>query len=93
MLFVQLFFDNQWTTKDIQGNMSVDTKIKDKQKIIKKSKFLPIESIYYYSHENIISYLCVINYSEMVMTAWIFDRMEFKFESILLLFNICEFCC
>ena len=36
MLFVQLFFDNQWTIKDIQGNMSVGTKINDKQKIIKK---------------------------------------------------------
>jgi hypothetical protein len=37
ILFVQPFFDNQWTTKDIQGNMSVDTKIKYKQKIIKKN--------------------------------------------------------
>jgi hypothetical protein len=39
MLFVQSFFDNQWTTRDIiQGNLSIDTKIKDKQKNIKKTK-------------------------------------------------------
>jgi hypothetical protein len=46
VLFVQPFFDNQWTTKDIQGNMSVDTKIKDKQKIIKKTKMKLYEGLF-----------------------------------------------
>jgi hypothetical protein len=45
VLFVQPFFDNQWTTKDIQGNMSVGTKIKDKQNIIKKTKMKLYEGL------------------------------------------------
>jgi hypothetical protein len=38
MLFVKSFFDNHWTTKDIEGNMSVGTKIKTSKKVIKKTK-------------------------------------------------------
>jgi hypothetical protein len=52
MLFVQPFFDNQYGQPKIYKAWSVGTKIKDKQKIIKKNKMKLYEGLSIWLSQN-----------------------------------------